>query len=117
MFQVIKSITKELEQILDLAGLSNLEVQEIKILSRNASGRVEKVQVGSKTYTGVEFRSLLGLRSADFEIMQVDGILTITTRGYGHGVGMSQYGANGMAKAVYNYKQIIKHYYTGVQIQ
>ena len=90
---------------------------EIKILSRNGSGRVETIQVGDKTYTGIEFRNLLGLRSTDFDIEVVNGNIEITTRGYGHGVGMSQYGANEMAKAGYNYKQIINHYYTGVKIQ
>ena len=59
---------------------------------------------------------MLGLRSADFDIVVQDGNLIFTTRGYGHGVGMSQYGANGMANAGYNYNQILTHYYQGVKI-
>lgn len=112
-----RTITKDYQNLLDITGLQADEAVEIKILSRNASGRVQTVQVGDKTYTGVEFRNLFGLRSADFDIEVIDGIVQITTRGYGHGVGMSQYGANEMAKLGYNYKQIITYYYTGVQIQ
>ena len=61
-------------------------------------------------------RKILGLRSTDFSI-DVNDDITITTKGYGHGVGLSQYGANLMAKEGYNYKQILTHYYTGVEIQ
>ena len=72
--------------------------------------------MADKTYTGVEFRTLLNLRSADFDISVTDNGVEIITRGYGHGVGMSQYGANEMAKLGYNYKNIINHYYTNVKI-
>lgn len=112
-----RTITKDFQNLLDITGLQADDSLEIKILSRNASGRVESVRVGDNVYTGIEFRNLLGLRSADFDIEIVDDNIEITTRGYGHGVGMSQYGANEMAKAGYNYNQIIKHYYMGVQIQ
>ena len=59
---------------------------------------------------------MLGLRSADFDLVVDESKVTITTRGYGHGVGMSQYGANGMANSGYNYDQTLKYYYTGVDI-
>ena len=111
-----RTITKDYNNLLDVTGLSD-ENLEINILNRNTSGRVETIQVGNNIYTGVEFRNLLGLRSTDFDIEFVDGNIQITTRGYGHGVGMSQYGANEMSKQGYNYRQIIGHYYTGVQIQ
>lgn len=78
--------------------------------------RVQTIQVNDKNYTGVKFRSLLGLRSADFEIKKDEEGVTITTKGYGHGVGLSQYGANGMAKNGYKYNQILKHYYQGIKI-
>lgn len=112
-----KTIMKDYENLLEITGLIVTENLEIKILSRNQSGRVEAVQVGDKIYTGVEFRNLLGLRSTDFDIKIIDNSVKITTRGYGHGVGMSQYGANEMAKQGYKYQDIIKHYYTGVQIK
>ena len=89
---------------------------EISIIERNVSSRVSKISVGGKIFSGVQFRNILGLRSADFDIGLNDNLLTITTRGYGHGVGMSQYGANGMAQNGYNYKQILSHYYSNVSI-
>ena len=69
----------------------------------------------------VEFRgrdvyTKLGLRSCDFEFIQVGSNVEINTKGYGHGVGLSQYGALGMAKEGYNYKEILEHYYVGVKL-
>lgn len=89
---------------------------EFNILNKTTGNRIAAIEVNGKIYKGVEFRNLLGLRSADFDIEKTDTGVIFTTRGYGHGVGMSQYGANGMAKAGYNYEQILKHYYTGVSI-
>ena len=88
----------------------------ISVNNKNTSNRVASITVNNKTYTGVEFRNLLGLRSADFDIEIISSGIKITTRGYGHGVGLSQYGANEMAKLGYTYLQIIKHYYSGVTI-
>lgn len=89
---------------------------EIKIVSETVSGRINKVQIGNKTYTGVNVRTLLGLRSTDFIIDKYDTYVIITTKGYGHGVGMSQYGANEAAKSGYTFRQILNHYYTNIQI-
>ena len=110
----LKTITKEESDIISILGLENLD--EIQILERNNSGRVEKVQVGNKIFSGVELRNMLGLRSTDFEIIKDNNIITITTKGYGHGVGMSQYGAKGMAEQGYSYREILNHYYTNVNI-
>lgn len=112
----LKIETKEFETLLKILGLTIDNDTEISIISRNDSGRVSEVKIGNKSYTGVELRNILGLRSADFDIEINDGIVTIITRGYGHGVGMSQYGANEMAKLGYNYKDIISYYYNGVTI-
>lgn len=87
------------------------------ILTKDNNNRVTNVTIGNNSYTGVQFRNLLGLRSTDFDIEINDNIITITTRGYGHGVGMSQYGANGMANSGYNYKDILNHYYANIQIK
>jgi stage II sporulation protein D len=89
---------------------------EIKVLSETASGRVENIKIGDSTYSGVKLRSLLGLKSADFTFTKGAASVTVTTRGIGHGVGMSQYGANEAAKEGYSYDRILKHYYTGVAI-
>lgn len=112
----LRETSKDFNNVLNLLGIDIREDISFDILSRDNSGRVLEVKVGDKTFSGVEFRTLLGLRSADFDLVLENGILNITTRGYGHGVGMSQYGANGMAKQGYNYNQILKHYYTGISI-
>lgn len=89
---------------------------EIKVLSKTEGNRVSSIKIGDKTFTGVKVRSLLGLRSADFEITKKDTGVVISETGYGHGVGMSQYGANGAAKAGYTYTQILSHYYPGTSL-
>lgn len=103
----------------DLSKKLNMDINEnteINIISKTAGNRIEKIEINNKSYTGVQIRNLLGLRSADFEISMEDNGISFKTKGYGHGVGLSQYGANGMAKANYNYEQILKHYYTGVKL-
>ncbi len=88
----------------------------ISIISRDKTNRVEKISVNGKIYTGVEFRQALTLRSTDFEITKSNDNYIITTKGYGHGVGMSQYGANGMASENYKYDEILKYYYQNIEI-
>jgi stage II sporulation protein D len=112
----LRTETKDNNTILSILGISISADTPVEVLSRNASGRITSVRIGDSTYTGVNLRNMLGLRSADFDIVVQNGNLVFTTRGYGHGVGMSQYGANGMASNGYNYAQIITHYYQGVQI-
>lgn len=104
-------------EFLNKLGLDNNEKLSIEILSKTTSGRVDKLKVNNNIFTGVEFRKLLGLRSTDFTYLITDNTIFITTKGYGHGVGMSQYGANEMAKLGYSYEEILKHYYTGVEIK
>ncbi len=89
---------------------------EFNIIDKTDGDRVKTIMVDDKSYTGVNFRNILGLRSADFDIEKTNSGITFTTRGYGHGVGMSQYGANGMAKNGYSYIQILNHYYPGTVI-
>ena len=67
-------------------------------------------------FIGTDIRKKLNLRSTDFNITVASDKVVVATYGYGHGVGMSQYGANGMAKEGYNYKEILSHYYTGIEI-
>lgn len=112
----------EREKSIDFATLSNylgfeFNINSIIEVKRNNYGRVESVAVDEHYYTGIEFRNLLGLRSTDFDIVNNDGFITVVTKGYGHGVGMSQYGANGMAKGGYSYKDILKHYYKNISIK
>lgn len=98
-------------------GVKITSASQIVINSKTIGNRVKSVSFAGKTFTGVQVRTLLGLRAADFTVRQDGSNIIFTTKGYGHGVGMSQYGANGMANAGYSYVQILKHYYTGVTIQ
>lgn len=88
----------------------------VQVASKTPAGRVKTVRVAGVTFTGKEFRERLGLRSTDFTVAVQNGSVTITTRGYGHGLGMSQYGANGMAKDGKTYQQILIHYYSGARL-
>ena len=110
----LRTITKNLSDVLDILGVTS---DNYEILEKDESNRVSKIVFGEKTFSGVEFRNLLGLRSADFDIEIVDDTINITTRGYGHGVGLSQYGANYLAKNGYNYEKIVKYYYNGVKLK
>ncbi len=86
------------------------------ITSRTKGKRVGSVEINGKPFTGREIREKLELRSSDFTWYLKDDHIVISTKGYGHGVGMSQYGANGMAKEGKNYEEIVEHYYKDVQI-
>ncbi len=99
------------------ADLSGKPSGWIGAVSRTASGRVAELTLGGVTLTGGAARSLFGLRSACFEVEEEGGVFTFSVIGYGHGVGMSQYGANAMAKAGDSWQDIVSHYYTGVSIE
>ena len=81
------------------------------------TGRTKEITINSTIFKGTEFRKLLNLRSTDFQISLKDNIVNITTKGYGHGVGMSQYGANGMAKEGFDCYTILKYYYKDIEFQ
>lgn len=90
---------------------------DIEILSYTDSGRVNMLKIGDKEVKATELRKLTGIRSTNFRIQKDnDENVIFYTVGYGHGVGMSQEGANNMAKRGSKYDEIIKHYYTGVEI-
>lgn len=97
----------------------NWKLEQIKKVKtkKNDTGRVETVTLGNKTWSGKEFRELLGLRSTDFQIKVVNNEIQIITEGYGHGVGMSQYGANAMASNGKNAYEILNHYYKNTEIE
>ena len=87
------------------------------IIERTKSGTVTKIKIGNKTFSGTEIREIFGLRSADFDIIYSDDKFIFTVYGYGHGVGMSQYGADSMAKQGADHKEIIHHYYGNCRIK
>ena len=98
----------------------NLEYNEnlnIEILEKSSTNRVLKLKINGVEFSGKDLYTNLKLRSYDFNITKLGTNVEIATKGYGHGVGMSQYGAQGMAKKGYNYQEILSHYYTGTTLK
>jgi stage II sporulation protein D len=98
----------------------NLEYNEnlqIKVIDYTESGSIKSIEINDKKFKGTDIRFKLGLRSTYFTIKKVNENVNIITKGNGHGVGMSQYGAYAMAKLGYDYSQILKYYYTNVEIK
>ena len=79
-------------------------------------GGVDTIHIGGISYKGTQVRQLLGLRSTVFVMTATEDRVTVTTKGYGHRVGMSQYGADAMAAKGYTYQQILAHYYPGTEL-
>lgn len=100
---------------------SDLEIDfslenQIEILEYTEGERIKTIKIGNLELSGVEIRTIFGLKSAKFNISIEGDEIKFAVIGYGHGVGMSQTGADSMAKQGSNYEEIIKHYYTGVEI-
>ena len=91
--------------------------EDIKILEYTDGDRVKTVKFGNHNLSGVEVRTLLGLRSANFSITQENGNIKFSVKGYGHGVGMSQTGADSLAKQGSTADDIIHHFYANVEIK
>lgn len=106
-----KSLSSE-----EVKKLFKEEVTSFEVVSYYENGYVKEVKVNSKSYSGKEIRELCGLSSSFFTVKLQQGALEFQSVGSGHGVGMSQYGAQGMALAGYNYQEILLHYYRGVKI-
>lgn len=104
---------KNKKLITDTTNLKN----KIKILSLTEGNRVKDIKIQDSIFSGTEIRSILGLRSANFTITLNKNAIIFNVVGYGHGVGMSQWGAEVMAQNGSNYKEILSHYYPGTMIQ
>jgi stage II sporulation protein D len=97
--------------------LSSKSIQnQVKVLDRSEGGRITRISVGGKVLSGSAVRSALGLNSSNFNISYQGETMKFTVTGNGHGVGLSQYGADGMAQKGSKYDEIVKHYYQGVEI-
>ncbi|MDD6042753.1 MAG: stage II sporulation protein D [Eubacteriaceae bacterium] len=107
---VIKKAYPELD-------FGSIKKSNIKILSHSAGGRVDKIKVGKQTLTGTDIRKALAIPSTRFSVSFDGKKIILTSDGSGHGVGMSQYGANGMAKEGKTYEQILSHYYKGTKVK
>lgn len=119
----LKIVTFSEQEILDSFkenGLSTGELSEdqelLEILTRDSADYVTQIRIGNITISGEEFREGLHLNSSCFTIGQTDGKTRIVTRGLGHGVGLSQYGANKMASEGKSYDEILKYYFSGIEI-
>lgn len=98
-------------------GLEKSNILNFKVLKRSTTNRILNLSINSTEFTGRELYDKLGLKSTDFSLKQDGDTIIIDTVGYGHGVGMSQYGAEGMALEGYSYKDILSHYYVGTSIK
>lgn len=103
-----------------LSKLLNMEITKntsVDILMKTIGHRVKYVKFGDKVFDGLILSNRLGLNSNDFTVSIEDDYTTFTTYGHGHGLGLSKYGAEAMAKAGYSYRQIISHYYPNTYIE
>lgn len=113
-FEVTKTISKT--QFCEKLALdcSKLNISTPK---RDESNRVTMITINNREYTALNLRQQFNLRSTDFTLQEDQDNIIITTKGYGHGVGMSQYGANAMAKNGASYQNILQFYYQGTEIK
>lgn len=90
---------------------------DFKVIKRSSTNRIISLSINGKQFTGKSLYNNLGLKSTDFSLEKVNDKIVISTVGYGHGVGMSQYGALGMALEGYGYQDILKYYYNGANVK
>lgn len=109
--------TFTLEEFYKKLNLQYNQTLTIEVTSTTSTGRTKTLKINGTEIKGRDLATKLNLRSNYFDIVQNENNVTITTKGFGHGVGMSQYGANGMAKEGYKYDQILKHYYQNTEIK
>ena len=109
--------TFDLKDFYTKLNLPYNEKLTIEVTEKTSTGRTKKLKINNQELNGRDVATKLSLRSNYFDIVQNENKITITTKGFGHGVGMSQYGANGMAKEGYKYDQILKHYYQNTEIK
>lgn len=112
--ELYRTLKKEYSNF-KIGSASNLK-NNVTVKSRTNAGSVKEIKIGNITISGIKFRSLFKLNSANFSLAFKSGKVIVNCTGYGHDVGMSQWGANAMAKSGSKYTDILKHYYTGVSI-
>lgn len=110
------TVTMNIKDFYNNLNIPYEEKLKIEILEKTSTGRIRKLKINGQEINGRDIQTKLKLRSNYFEIIKKDNNIIINTKGYGHGVGMSQFGANEMAKEGSDYKKILKHYYEGTEI-
>lgn len=114
-FRAIKTISAS--NFYETLGLSYSETLNVKVIRRSSTNRIIDININGKDFSGRDLYNRLGLKSTDFSLKKEGDNIIINTTGYGHGVGMSQYGALGMAQEGYSYNEILSYYYTGTSIK
>ncbi len=114
----LEQVDQALGTSLSVVAVSGQEIStaNIKLLEKTGAGRPKTLQIGNRQFSTVAVREQLGLRSTNFTWNIEGDTVTFTTTGYGHGVGLCQYGAKGMAGHGYDYRVILGHYYSGAEI-
>ena len=121
--QYATSVSFSLDEFVSKMKSANAEfninslTNAVAITKTSPTGTVLKAEINGNSYTGEEIRSIFSLRSPVFTVNSTDSAITFNVLGYGHGIGMSQYGADYFARQGYTYKDILMHYYTGVVIK
>lgn len=105
-----------LVEVKKILGVKEKKQLNLQIIAHTKGGRIKKLRAGGKIFEGAEVRKLLGLRSTRFSWQLEGDKINFLTIGNGHGVGMCQYGADGLAKQGKNFVQILQYYYSGVKI-
>lgn len=114
----INEFTSKINAKYKNAGINKSGVASaIKVMTHTEAGSVKEIRIGNDSIKGVEFRELFNLNSTNFTLNFENDFVIINCLGYGHDVGMSQWGANVMAKSGATYDEILKHYYSGVEIE
>lgn len=111
------SKTISLQEFYEKLGLDYGKNLTVEVLERSSSQRIVRLKINGQEFLGRDVYNKLGLRSCDFSFQLVGSNVIIETKGYGHGVGMSQYGAQGMAKSGSSYQEILSHYYIGTTLK
>ncbi|GAB6159024.1 stage II sporulation protein D [Desulfotomaculum varum] len=112
----LAELDQKLKTNLSVLPAATLASKAIAVTSQTSTGRPREIRIGSKTYPATLLREMLHLRSTNLTWQAAGDKITFTTRGYGHGVGLCQNGAKGMALQGQSYQEILKHYYSGVEI-
>ena len=109
--------TFNLNEFYERLNIEYNDILKLETIEQTSTGRIKKIKINGILLEGSTVVNKLNLKSNHFTIEQKDKIINITTKGYGHGVGMSQYGAQAMALKGYSYKEILEHYYGGTDIK
>lgn len=112
-----ETVSMELSAFSSKLGVKESAVRQMRIADTTEGRRIKTVIIGEEKFSGREFREKLGLASSQFNWTIHENEITITTYGFGHGVGMSQWGANGMAQNGQTAEQIVTYYYTGTKVE